>query len=118
MISYVHSLLKCEVYIWCFKLLLSYRTMSLEKNKGREINSFFSTHGGNSLSGRRSSNISPSFGGGIRFSGDQTLVGVFHGTTGGDVSLLAVVDDAKRKCGIIDALGRGLHGRPRQRSLR
>jgi hypothetical protein len=32
--------------------------------------------------GRRSNSTSPSFGGGIRFSGDQTLVGVFQGTTG------------------------------------
>jgi len=40
------------------------------------------TYGGNARFGRRSSSISPSLGGGMRFSGDQTLVGVFQGTTG------------------------------------
>lgn len=40
------------------------------------------TYGGNARFGRRSMRISPSLGGGIRFSGDHTLVGVFQGTTG------------------------------------
>jgi hypothetical protein len=39
---------------------------------------------------------SPSLGGGIRFSGDQTDVGVFQGTTG-LMSLCGVVEEAQRK---------------------
>ena len=39
-------------------------------------------YGGNARFGRLSSRTSPSLGGGMRFSGDHTLVGVFHGTTG------------------------------------
>ncbi len=46
------------------------------------------TYGGSARFGRRSSRISPSLGGGMRFSGDQTLVGVFQGTTGSDATLL------------------------------
>lgn len=54
------------------------------------------TYGGKARFGRRSSKISPSLGGGMRFSGDQTLVGVFHGTTGFDGSGPGDVVDAKR----------------------
>ena len=54
------------------------------------------TYGGNARFGRRSSSISPSLGGGMRFSGDQTLVGVFQGTTG-FMSLCGGVVDARRK---------------------
>jgi hypothetical protein len=40
--------------------------------------------------------ISPSFGGGMRFSGDHTLVGVFHGTTGLAASIVGGAVDAER----------------------
>jgi hypothetical protein len=40
--------------------------------------------------------ISPSLGGGIRFSGDQTLVGVFQGTTGSEGLRLGGVVVAER----------------------
>jgi hypothetical protein len=54
------------------------------------------TYGGRALFGRRSMRISPSLGGGIRFSGDQTLVGVFHGTTGSEASGPDGAVDAER----------------------
>jgi hypothetical protein len=44
------------------------------------------TYGGNARFGRRSMRISSSLGGGIRFSGDHTLMGVFQGTTGFETS--------------------------------
>ena len=56
------------------------------------------TYGGNARFGRRSSSISPSLGGGIRFSGDQTLMGVFQGTTG----LMSFCEG-----GVVDARRRG-----------
>jgi hypothetical protein len=45
------------------------------------------TYGGKARFGRRSMRISSSLGGGIRFSGDHTLMGVFQGTTGFETSL-------------------------------
>lgn len=57
------------------------------------------TYGGSARFGRRSSSTSPSFGGGIRFSGDHTLVGVFHGTTG-LMSFVGGVVEAKRRVGM------------------
>lgn len=56
-------------------------------------------YGGNSRFGRLSMRISPSLGGGIRFSGDHTLVGVFHGTTGFVGSGLEAAVDAWRSAG-------------------
>lgn len=55
------------------------------------------TYGGKARFGRRSSSISPSLGGGMRFSGDQTLVGVFHGTTGFMSCCGGGVVDARRR---------------------
>jgi hypothetical protein len=52
-------------------------------------------YGGNARFGRRSIKTSPSLGGGMRFSGDQTDVGVFQGTTG-FMSLCGGVVDAHR----------------------
>lgn len=49
---------------------------------GKSCGGDLKTYGGNARFGRRSMRISPSLGGGIRFSGDHTLVGVFQGTTG------------------------------------
>ena len=57
---------------------------------------FGRTYGGNARFGRRSSSTSPSLGGGMRFSGDHTLVGVFQGTTG-FMSFCDGVVDARRK---------------------
>jgi hypothetical protein len=54
------------------------------------------THGGSSRFGRRSMSTSPSLGGGMRFSGDHTLVGVFQGTTGLTMSLSGGTVDANR----------------------
>jgi hypothetical protein len=56
------------------------------------------TYGGSARFGRRSIKTSPSLGGGIRFSGDQTDVGVFQGTTG-FMSLCGGVVDAHRNDG-------------------
>lgn len=59
------------------------------------------TYGGNSRFGFLSNRISPSFGGGMRYSGghDVILCGVFHGTAlGGEV---CSVVDACRTAGIL-----------------
>jgi hypothetical protein len=53
-------------------------------------------YGGRARFGRRSSSISPSLGGGMRFSGDHTLVGVFHGTTGFEGSTAGGAVDVER----------------------
>jgi hypothetical protein len=58
--------------------------------------------------------ISPSLGGGIRFSGDQTDVGVFQGTTG-LMSLCGVVVEAQRK-GVRPRYWRFARGRARNRA--
>lgn len=69
----------------------------MEATTGDVKMDFQGTYGGSSRFGLRSNSISPSLGGGIKFSGDHTLVGVFHGTTGLGASFEGVVEACRSK---------------------